>query len=461
MRNSIALLSCVLTAACGLEDGNYGKQNQGSASMAITNAEGETGLLRTGTSLSIETVVDRLKLEPNKVYNVTVTNLDTGRELARASLLANMMGKIELTTVAHDLGEFDDVEDRHTLNVKIDHPDSGTLVEDDVPVIPHLHFEGHGIEVDEVPPPHVFSADSAGTPQNSFVVGGLPDPGEVGAPIHVAGKGFPTGIDKVDLYIVKDADVWRGKQVPTPGDSSYVAGPVVGTVQNGVLKTVAMPWQPEGKDVGIYDILADVDRNGSFDYSFSAKDGADGEGKVGFTLQYGAAWIRTKMAMTSKHLLVNLAYTSSSRSNGTWSNSYASSSSVYSYVNPPVQHGSKHGYVAKLLVRHQSWSQFWNNPDSLVPGTGRIAVTDHVVQSTAGTPQQGCTNSPPVALLNGQMAPAGQQRFDVVFDYGKDGFYDIGVDFLDVVADRTDGSLVTAADLENVPDDQIFGFELK
>ena len=36
-------------AACGLEDSNYGK-NQDNAMMAITNAEGEAGLLRTGTS---------------------------------------------------------------------------------------------------------------------------------------------------------------------------------------------------------------------------------------------------------------------------------------------------------------------------------------------------------------------------------------------------------------------------
>ena len=120
--------------------------------------------------------------------------------------------------------------------------------------------------------------------------------------------------------------------------------------------------------LGIYDVLVDVDRNGTFDHGFSAKDGADGEGKVGFTLQYGAAWLRTKLAMTSKHLLVNLAYSSSSRSGGTWSNSYSSADSIYSYVNPPVQSGGKHGYVVKLLLKHQSWSQFWNNPDSLAAG---------------------------------------------------------------------------------------------
>jgi len=216
--------------------------------------------------------------------------------------------------------------------------------------------------------------------------------------------------------------------------------------------------------LGIYDVLVDVDRNGTFDHGFSAKDGADGEGKVGFTLQYGAAWLRTKLAMTSKHLLVNLAYSCSSRSGGTWSNSYSSADSIYSYVNPPVQSGGKHGYVVKLLLKHQSWSQFWNNPDSLAAGgsgAGRIAISDHVVQNTGGTPQQGCTNSPPVKLLNGQMAPANQRRFDVVFDYGNDGYYDIGVDFLDVVADRTDGTLVTAKDLETMSDDQIYGFELQ
>jgi hypothetical protein len=462
---SIALCSCVLALlGCGLEGANLGKHNQSSSTMAISNAEGEGGVLRTGTALNIATG-ENLSLNPDTVYTVVVTNIDTGKMLSRTELLSDLTGKIELSTVAHDLGEFDDVQELHTLNVKIEGPNSGVLVEEDVPVTPHQpDFIGHGFQVDDLQPPHVYSADATGTPQNAFVVGGTPDPGEVGPPVYVAGKGFPANVTTVDLYIVKDGDVWRDKLIPQPGDTSYVAGPVAGTVVGGVLQTTAMSWQPEGTDVGIYDVLVDVDRNGTFDYAFGRKDASDGEGKVGFTVQYGAAWLRTKLAMTSKHLLVNLAYTSSSRSGGTWANSYAAGATVYSYINPPVQKGAKHGYVAKLLVTHQDWSGFWNNPDRMVQGgsgLGRIPVADLVVQGTGGTPQQGCTNSPPVKLVNGLSGQLDGQRFDVVFDYGNDGYYDIGVDFLDVISTRSDGTLVTAKELESLSDDQIFGLEIQ
>jgi hypothetical protein len=471
---------------CGLEENNFGTSKHESSTLAITNSEGESDVLRTGTSLSIAVPAD-LELKPNTVFDVVVSNISTGREVSRAALLSDALGQIELSTVAHDLGEFDDVGERHTLQVKVTHPDTGILAEKELSVTPHKpDLKGHGFAVDEVQPPHVYSADSSGKPVNAFVVGGAPEGQEVGPPIYVAGKGLPTNVTKVDVYVVKDGDVWQGKTLPQPGDASYVAGPVVADVQGGVLQATKISWQPTGPDVGVYDLLVDVDRNGTFDYTFSAKDGADGENKVGFTLQYGAAWFRTKMTMKSKHLLVNLAFSSKSRS-GTWRNSYSNTENIYSYVNPPVQRGSKHGYVKKLLIEHQDWNQFWNNPDKLVKGGqgyGRISLSGKVVQGTGGTPQQGCTNSPPVKLVNPGNIPANNnannnagnnnnnggdgtkqtqsnRRFDVVFDYGKDGYYDIGVDFLDVVSTRTDGALLTSKDLEGLSSDQIYGLELK
>jgi len=84
-----------------------------------------------------------------------------------------------------------------------------------------------------------------------------------------------------------------------------------------------------------------------------------------------------------------------------------------------------------------------------------------VTEGTGGTPQQGCTNSPPVKLVNGLSGQLDGQRFDVVFDYGNDGYYDIGVDFLDVISTRSDGTLVTAKELESLSDDQIFGLEIQ
>jgi hypothetical protein len=472
----IATAALIFTG-CGLDENSYKKSEHGSSTLAITNSEGESDILRTGTSLNIATGID-LNLTPDMVYNVTVKNLNTGSEVGKADLMADEKGSIELTTVAHDLGEFDDVGERHTLQVKVSHPGSGVLVEKDIPVVPHvLDFTGHGVEVDQVQPPHLFSATSAGKPNNSFVVGGAPVGDEIGAPIYAAGKGFPKNVSKVDVYVVKDGDKWQGKQIPQPGSSDYVGGPYVASVKDGVMQTTKIDWIPKGEDVGVYDLIVDVDRNGSFDYNFSQKDGADGEDKVGFTLQYGKTWFKTKMTMKSKHLIVNLAFSSNSRSAGSWKNSYSSGQKIYSYVNPPVQRGGKHGYVQKVLVEHKDWETFWNNPDKMIQGGsgyGKIPIANSVVPGTGGTPQQGCTNSPPVALANPGAIPAPQgngndgtkqaqnvRRFDVVFDYGKDGFYDIGVDFLDVISVDTTGKLLTSEDLKNLKPDQIYGLEIK
>jgi hypothetical protein len=452
-------------ASCGLDDGNLKKQNFGSSSMAITNAEGEQDVLRVGTALSVATLPE-LSLKANTVYRVVVSNLNTKSELAVAELLSDGAGAIPLSTVAHDIGEFDGVGDTHTLSVKVSDK-AKAVAEMTIPVTPHeVHFEGHGFSINEIQPPHVYSADQNGTALNSFVVGGPPDPGEVAAPIYVAGKGFPTEVTKVDIYIVKDADVWQGKSIPKPGEAAYVLGPIVGTLDRGILRPTALGWQPTGADLGPYDILVDVDRNGKFDYSFSSTDGADGEGKVGFTVQYGQAFYRARSAMEGKHLLVNLAFDSASRT-GSWANSYSKSSQIYSYVNPPVQSGARHAFVTKYVVWHQSWEKFWNNPVKYTQGGGgkeRIYIGDIIVQQTGGTTQHSCTNSPPVAVINPENLPvdgtANPFKFDVVFDYDGDGYYDLGTDLLDVVGHRTDGGLISASELKGLTDDQIFGFQV-
>ncbi len=580
---TLSTLAVLGLLACSLEEDTYKKSGFGNSSMAITNAEGEREVLRTGTSLNIGVgTAEKLALKASTLYHVVVTNLKTGAEVASADLLSDSTGQIEISTVAHDLGEFDDVKDNDTLSVRIDAPDKKGLVEVAVPVTPHeVHFAGHGFQVDEVQPPHLWSADKDGTPLNSYVVGALPDPGEVAAPIYVAGNGFPTGVTTVDLYVVKDGDLWQGKAMPKQGDAAHVYGPVVGTVDRGLLKLTALPWQPTAKDLGPYDVLVDVDRNGTFDYSFSAKDAADGEKKVGLTLQYGQKWFRAKAAsvaanlsvdaadasytaadasakqaeaaavgggpdaqklatdaraqantakaqadtartaasaagaafnqtladdttaqaeatkadtaakaaaaaadaagklvsdtkaaaaaykaavaaaMSSKHLLVNLAYDSSSYSGGRWTNTYSQSSKIYSFVNPPVQSGERHAFVTKVVVHHQDWSKFWNNPDNVAKG--KIYIGDKIVQTTGGTVQHSCTNSPPVAIINPQDLPldvAVPMKFDVVFDYNGDGYYDIGTDLLDVVGNTDAGNLITAKDLVGIPDDQIFGFQV-
>lgn len=458
-----------MVAACGLDDGTFKTSKNGSLSMAITNAEGERDVLRTGTSLNLSTQ-RALGLDANTVYRVEVANSTTGSPVAIADLLTDMSGEMQISTVAHDVGEFDDVQDTDSLTISIKDKKKGQTITDlTLPLTPHqVHFEGHGFQVDEIQPPHVWSADATGKALNAYVVGGAPDAGETAAPIYVAGDGFPTDVTQVDVYIMKDSDDWQNKPIPQPGDPGYIHGPVVATVDRGTMKMTALDWQPSGESVGVYDIIVDVDRNGRFDYSFSAKDGADGEKKVGFTIQYGQAWYRARAALEGKHLLVNLAYNSSSRSGGSWENAYSRSSKIYSYVNPPVQAGARHAFVTKLVVKHQSWNTFWNNPERMMQtsdGRDRIYIADQVVNETGGTTQHSCTNSPPVTIINPEDLPADateeELKFDVVFDYDNDGHYDVGRDLLDVVAHETDGSLISAKALSEMEDSKVFGFQVK
>lgn len=582
---TLGVAAIVLLTACGLEESNWGRHGYGESTLAITNSEGEEMVLRTGTAINLSTP-EGLALEGNTIYGVTVVNVRTNTVVAQADLLTDNNGNLERSAVAHDIGEFDDIEEEDTLHLTMKDPLENRLVDQMIPITPHIpDFQGHGFQVDEVQPAHVYSADSSGAPVNSFVVGALPDPGEVSAPIYVAGKGFPTGRPSVDLYLVRDRDKWQGQAIPKAGDPDYIAGPIVGTLLRGELMPTKLSWLPTGKDLGPYDILVDVDRNGQYDFGFSAKDTSDGEDKVGLTIQYGAAWWRAKSAtaaaklsvdaaakayaaadaaatkaeglakgpdaqalaaqarseankakaelngaksaassaesalnqsladdktciaqskiadtaaqsaashatkaaqlvsdteqatkayeaqmkalaaeMASKHLLVNLAYSSSSRTGGTWENTYDGSAKIYTYVNPPVQKGARHAWVNKLLIKHQSWTNFWNNPELIEKGGkgfGRIKVSHLMAHQLSGTLQKSCTNAPPMMIIDPTPLPVGQvQTFDVVFDYDRDGYYDIGRDFLDVISTRTNGNLMTAKDLAGMPDAQIFGFKI-
>lgn len=600
----IMIVFLTFTIGCSLKDSGS-KTGSEPTSMAITSSEGgSTNELRKGSSLQINISTD-LQLDPNKIYHVAVTKLVDNQpitEIAKADLLSDMLGAIPLTSVAHDIGEKDGVEEKDILQVQITDQAAKVLAKADVPVVATDEATiGHGVEVADVTAPYIYSCDSQGNPLNSFIVGAATEGTEIPAPIYVTGKGFPSGINKVDIYIMKDRSKWQGEHIPQPGEGSlgYVFGPISAAVERGLLKITRLDWRPTGNDVGPYDILADLavssqGGNGKFDYNAEMKDGSDGEDKVGFTIQYGAGWKRAKAstvaaqlsvdaaknaadaantaatkaendaqnggddakakaqqardaankaqtefdkatgasgkadaafakeladpsecdtqartadqaaktaaeyakqagelaqqteaaakaykaavaaAMSSKHLLVNLAYDSKS-GNGTWKNVYTVNDKIFTYVNPPVQSGAKHAFVTKVVVNHQSWNSFWNNPDVIEAGgrggNGRIKISDLTVkdangekQLPGGTTQHSCTNSPPVAIINPEALPldanGGTMKFDIVFDYDNDGYYDIGVDFLDVIANKADGALKSAKDLVGVDDNQIFGFEV-
>jgi len=584
------LVTALLAGACGLEDNSLGRHGFGDTTLAITNAEGERDVLRTGTALSLSTPQGVI-LAADSIYHVVLTNLRTGELLSDADVLTDTDGRLEHTSVAHDLGEFDNVEDNDSVRLVMTGPNNDTIVDTTLPVTPHIpDFQGHGFQVDEVQPAHVMTCDKDGTAVNGFIVGALPDANETAAPIYVKGRGFAKDVTTVDIYVVKDRDRWSGRAIPRVGDSDFIAGPVVGTVQGGVLAPTAISgWTPTGQQIGPYDVLVDVDRNGTYEFGFSVKDASDGEDKVGLTIQYGAAWFRAKSAseaaedsvqaasdafvaadaaatqaeaaakgpdalglaaqardhadkakaelasatsawekarqafqqsladdtiavaeagtadtaaksaadhatkaadlvndtvqaakawqakmkalaaqMAAKHLLVNLAYSSSSRTDGAWSNTYSQSAgdSIYTYVNPPVQAGPRHAWVTKWVIPHQSWNQFWNNWELIEqtgPGLGRLKIKDLALTTLSGSLQRSCTNAPPMKIINPKTLPVetvNVLQYDIVFDYDRDGYYDVGRDFLDVVSWNTSGDLVSAKELSNMADDQIYGFQV-
>ncbi len=618
-----------LLFGCGADDTNFGKHGFTSQALTLMNAEGESSILRTGTALSVRATEQDLDLMPNTVYQVVVKDIETGVEVGAAKLLSDLNGDLELTTVAHDVGEFDDVKNEDHIGITVSKASTGEVVADvSLQITPHIpDLVGRGFQVDEVQPAHVYTCAPDSTvasgckPLNSFVVGALPDPGEVGAPLYVAGEGFPASASEVDIYVVKDADKWQGKTIPKQGDPAYIAGPITATLDRGLLRPTKLSWLPLKKDIGPYDVLVDVDQNGFFEYLLSVKDAADGEDKVGLTIQLGAGWARAKASTTkaklsidaaklafnaantaaseaekiatgpdakakaaqaraeadnakakladattasaaasaelakdlvdpsicgnqadraeadakdaaaaavraaqlvndtkqaqaafvaqqeadaaakaaqqkafaaadaaaktaaaaaktaqqkalaaknaSKHYIVNLAFTSGSRQ-GTWSNHFTTASRIYSYINPPMLSGGRHGWVSKVIVRHQSWSTFWNNPDKIQPGgkggAGRIPIQNLIVQGTGGKVQHSCTNSPPVSIVNPGTLPIDDGvdllKFDIVFDYDGDGYYDIGRDMLDVVAHTTTGNVISPKELAILPDDQIYGFSV-
>jgi hypothetical protein len=426
-----------------------------SSAIVAWNSHGEAGRLRVGESLALETVLAGT-LAPNTRYTVRASTRG-GSPLAEATLLTDLGGKFPVQTILHDIGEFDDVQEGSTVDIVVESPD-GKSFAGAVQVDDHGRLGGVGWDADEAVPPHVWAADAAGSSRNAFAVGAAPlAAGEVGGELHVAGDRFPPDAT-FDVYVVRDSDSWVGKQIPQHGDPGWIAGPVVGHADaTGRLAALKTGFVPARDHIGVYDVLVDLDRNGTFDWSFTHKDGADGEQKVGFTIQYSQNWFK---ARTSKQILVNLAYDSPSRDAGVWRNAFQVGEKVFTYVNPPVMH-QYHARATKWVVKHQDWATYWNSQDPAanqggVMGYGRRPVEHIAINNITFTPQNGCTNSPPLVTFNAEVG-----QYDMVLDFDGDGYYDIGRDILDVWSGDTQGGLLDPAAVDAAPAAQKVGFTVK
>jgi hypothetical protein len=444
----------VVAAALGACSSQSETARVGFSSSAIVawNSHGEADRLRLGESLSLESVLPG-SLEPNTRYSVRMA-LRGGVTLADVHLMTDLAGKFPVQTILHDVGEFDDIVEGSTIDITLAAP-SGRTFSGSVMVDVHNRLGGAGWNADEAVPPHVFAADATGAPQNAFAVGAATlAPGEVGGELYVAGDRLPADAT-FDVYVVRDSDVWVGKRIPQSGEAGWIAGPIVAhSDANGKLAALKTGFVPGRNHVGIYDVLVDLDRNGTFDWSFTHKDGADGEQKVGVTIQFSQNWFKERL---SKHVLVNLAYDSPSRDAGVWRNAFQTGEQVFTYVNPPVMH-KYHAAATKWVVKHQDWSTYWNSQEPAAnvggaAGYGRRSIADLAVNNITFKPQNGCTNSPPLVTFNAEPG-----TYDMVLDFDGDGFYDIGRDILDVWSGDAQGGLIDPALVDAASNAQRVGF---
>lgn len=455
VRNAIlggALISVM--GACSNADDGLVRSDFGSSQLALVNSGGELGILRRGEALAV-TGGKVAELLPNTIYHSRVTD-EAGQAVSASDVRTDDEGGVEFATVVHDVGEFGELSAGNTLDIQL-LDDTGDLAAQSriaVEKLPELNTAGW--EVAEAEPPHVYSADASGQPANAFAVGGDYE-GETKGPVYVAGEGFPSravGRD-VDVYVAVDRDDWRGRALPHAGDQNYIAGPIAVRVRDDGTLTPTAVFTPNKHNVGTYDMLVDLDQNGTFDWDFDVKDGADGLAKVGFTIQYSQRWLEER---SSQHVLVNIAYDSAGRGEGEWRNDYAGGEKVFLYLNPPVMH-SYHYDVTKWIVRHQDFEQFWGNP-AMADDDGAVPFMQYALTSMQIVTERGCTNTAPTAfgVIEDDIGANGKESFDVVFDRDGDGRYMPGDDLLDVTSGGEGGELVTVDELMSLPPERRVGF---
>lgn len=465
----LALGGCAASVGDGAGDDWYGSSSATSTELALESSSGkvEHTFLR-GESLAIEAPIGNLV--PSTVYLAEVVS--RGMVISATEVFTNLTGGVPFSTVMHDVGEEGAVIAGDTLEIRLidDGGDLAAATTVDMFAPPALQIPG--INIQEIRPPHIFASDASGAPQNAFAVGGEGGD-EVRGPVHVSGDGFPAVAagSYVDFYVAVDSDDWIGRDLPTSGDADHIVGPVEVAVQDdGTLVPTAL-FTPDLGHVGIYDILVDVNQDGIFDRNLAAssKDGADGLGRVGFTIQYSEAWMR---ARTSRHVLANMAFDSHGRT-GTWANDYMEGESVFLYLNPPVMH-QYHFAATKHIVTHQDFDTFWNDPAMIDESCGGVPFEMLSQRSLEVRTQRGCTNTSPTCFgtidLPEDVPAPGEEpppvveeelaTFDVVFDRDGDGCYDIGEDLLDVMSGNAGGGLVSADEFRALPQEDRVGFRI-
>lgn len=459
-----ALVGCVSDPGASRP---MGHTDYGSGSFALENSNREQGILRVGDSLRMYAQPGDLDLLPGHKYHFAVTNRSGDTKVSEGDVATREDGSLPPTTLAHDIGDMPGTSETEGDSLAVDIWDvdsAGDHLEAFIPLLRVPALQG-GWNIQEVEPPHVFATDGT-APTNAFAVSdtGDTDPGEIPGPIFVGGEGLPEDVAGgfVDVYVMHDADAWQGFEIPQAGSPEHVVGPIQVAVNPDGTLASTLVWEPGLGDVGIYDMLVDVDQNGIFDWDISNKDGSDGEAKVGITIQYSQAWVRARRI---RHIIMNIAFNDPDRG-GQWTNDFGATDDLFLYVNPDVtaRPDLNHKWVYKWIVNHQDFDTFWNDP-SHEGADGCVDFAENIMGNFQVPPQHGCTNSAPLhvgAAGNISGLANGPGEYDVVFTFdnneGAVPRYCPGTDILDIISNDVTEALVQ--DIGTVPLEDRVGFRV-
>lgn len=124
----------------------------------------------------------------------------------------------------------------------------------------------------------VKSIDKDGVDKNEFSPSEGGDPSEQS--VYAYGLGFPSE-RKVRIYVVKHKNSWKHGDMLTDGSGGYEE---TKTDADGNLLSTLIWNNIKESDVGEYDIIVDVDRDGNFTNIAGSKDGIDKVGAFGFKI---------------------------------------------------------------------------------------------------------------------------------------------------------------------------------